>query len=178
MPYYGDVDSRENESQYYKRSADLMKEIIGVHKKTGGTILLSGHGGSIEALTRALRKRGHRSGGATTLINQSEKVDYCNFAILEYNYSNNKWSVAIPNRSNQLQVVELNERHSIPLFEVYPEQQVGTHEHHHSRRSHSNPQKHRQHHHHHYHHPPHSYKIIPYTHTMHTLQSQHRQYFH
>lgn len=117
-PIYDSVDPQEEERKYYKRSRRLIKKIIAKHKNTGGTILLSGHGGSIEAVTRGLRGLLQRRGNAERLIEQALKVDYCNFAILERDARTRKWMVHLPDGHNHFYERQLTMQSSIPLYSI------------------------------------------------------------
>lgn len=117
-PMYDSVDPREDEREYYRRSRRLIREIIRTHKRQGGTVLLSGHGGSIEAVTRGLRGLLQRRGRPERLIQQALKVDYCNFAILERDARTRKWMVHLPDSPNNIYEVQLTMQSSIPLYGV------------------------------------------------------------
>lgn len=112
---YTDIDRDEDEAGYYHRSRLLIDKIVRHHKKRGGTILLSGHAGSIETLTRGIRRV---YGSAEHLYALSGKVDYCNFAILERDASTGEWTVHHPgsyeNPSGARQPVQT----SIPLYRI------------------------------------------------------------
>jgi len=117
-PIYDSVDPQEEERKYYKRSRRLIRKIISNHKNTGGTVLLSGHGGSIEAVTQGLRGLLQRRGNAERLIEQALKVDYCNFAILERDARTRKWMVHLPDGHNHFYERQLTMQSSIPLHGV------------------------------------------------------------
>lgn len=117
-PIFTSVDPKEDERHYYRRSRHLIEEVIQNHKNTGGTVLLSGHGGSIEAVTRGLRGLRQRHGNTTRLIQEASRVDYCNFAILERHAESGKWMVHLPESSNDVYFVELNEQSIIPLYGI------------------------------------------------------------
>jgi hypothetical protein len=95
-PFYSGVDPTEDETDYYRRSRHLIRNIIDYHKHTGGTVLLSGHGGSIEAVTRGLRSLRHRYVGPEQLRQEAVRVSYANFAILERDAHTRKWTVRLP----------------------------------------------------------------------------------
>ena len=118
VPMYDSVDAREDEREYYRRSRRLIKQIIRTHKRQGGTVLLSGHGGSIEAVTRGLRGLLQRRGRPERLIQQALKVDYCNFAILERDARTRKWMVHLPDAQNSVYEMQLTMQSSIPLYGV------------------------------------------------------------
>jgi len=113
---YDSVDASEDQRSYYRRSRHLIREIIRTHKRKGGTVLLSGHGGSIEAVSRGLRGFRHRHfGRAEHLIQQALRVDYCNFAILERDAHTREWIVRMPGSQN-LRGAELSMQSIIPLY--------------------------------------------------------------
>ena len=118
VPMYDGVDPTEDERIYYRRSRHLIRDIIRTHKRTGGTVLLSGHGGSIEAVTRGLRGLRQRHGRPERLIEQALKVDYCNFAILERDARTRKWMVRLPDSTNDVYEVQLTMQSSIPLYGI------------------------------------------------------------
>ncbi|CAF1261247.1 unnamed protein product [Adineta steineri] len=115
-PMYGGVDESEDERIYYKRSRTLVREIIRAHKRTGGTVLLSGHGGSIEAVTRGLRGMRQRHEKPEHLIQEALRVDYCNFAILERDARTHHWTVRFPDSYNSPYGVQLTQQSVIPLY--------------------------------------------------------------
>ena len=78
----------ENEYQYYDRSKETMKNIIRLHQKTGGTILLVGHAPSLEVLTRHLMNGQPRP---ERLAELSGKVDFCSMTIVEKMASSKPW---------------------------------------------------------------------------------------
>ncbi|CAF0863689.1 unnamed protein product [Didymodactylos carnosus] len=88
-PVFGGVDINEDEIMYYKRSRKLIDAIVDVHKKMGGNILLSGHAGSLETLSRAAF---HASPRPERLRELADRVDYCNYTILERNAITKAWS--------------------------------------------------------------------------------------
>jgi hypothetical protein len=114
-PIYDSVDITEEENRYYKRSRQLIDSIINKHKNQGGTILLSGHAGSIEAVTRGMVRRRARP---EYLQLQANKVNYCNFALLERDARTKQWSVHSPrsleNPYGRLRSIQS----SIPLYSV------------------------------------------------------------
>jgi hypothetical protein len=83
-----DLKLMENEYQYYDRSKDIMKNIIRLHRKTGGTILLVGHAPSLEVLTRHLMNGQPRP---ERLAELSGKVDFCSMTIVERETSSKPW---------------------------------------------------------------------------------------
>lgn len=149
-PLYNSVDPNEDEGLYYRRSRRLIREIIQRHKHQGGTVLLSGHGGSIEAVTRGLRgfRQRHRH-PTELLIQQALQVDYCNFAILERDARTRDWIVRMPeSRSGR---AELSLQSVIPLYgfatdvitqptQTYTPPPRRHHHHHHHRQQ--SPQRH------------------------------------
>ncbi|CAF3173343.1 unnamed protein product [Rotaria socialis] len=113
-PIYDEVDPEENESNYYERSRLLIDSITKTHKNQGGTILLSGHAGSIEALTRGMLRRRARP---ERLMYEAEKVNYCNFAILERDARTRRWVVHSPPQSNEdYYIGQSRIRSTIPLY--------------------------------------------------------------
>jgi hypothetical protein len=92
-PIYDSVDVTEDETRYYERSRQLIDSITKMHKNRGGTILLSGHAGSIETVTRGMLRRRARP---EQLEYEANKVNYCNFAILERDARTKQWSVHVP----------------------------------------------------------------------------------
>ena len=92
-PMYSKVDMHEDETGFYQRSRKLIDAIVNAHKNRGGTILLSGHAGSIEALTRGMLQRNARP---ESLRFQADRVNYCNFALLDRDYRTGEWSVHLP----------------------------------------------------------------------------------
>jgi broad specificity phosphatase PhoE len=112
-PIFNTVDPTENEMRYYRRSRQLIDTITKMHKDQGGTILLSGHAGSIETLTRGIRGR---RGRPEYLEYQANKVDYCNFAILERDAGTKKWSVHFPSSLENPYGGQRAIRTSIPLY--------------------------------------------------------------
>jgi len=115
-PIYDSVDPNEDEERYYRRSRHLIHEIIRAHKYQGGTVLLSGHGGSIEAVSRGLRGFRHRRGRREHLIEEALRVDYCNFAILERDARTHEWMVRMPESNNNLRGAQLSMQSIIPLY--------------------------------------------------------------
>lgn len=105
----------EDETRYYQRSREVIDAITKIHKNQGGTILLSGHGGSIEAVTRGMVRRQARP---EYLQHQANRVDYCNFALLERDARTKQWSVRTPasfeNPHGSFQSIQS----SIPLYAV------------------------------------------------------------
>lgn len=149
-PIYNSVDPNEEERHYYKRSRALIRDIIAAHKYQGGTVLLSGHGGSIEAVTRGLRgfRKRHRR-RPEHLIQEALRVDYCNFAILERDAHSQEWNVRLPHEQGNRHGGELSEYSIIPLYGVSTEHITQQ----------TLPNVHRgrgagRHHHDHHHHPP------------------------
>ena len=120
-PIYSSVDPSEDEARYYRRSRRLIREIMRTHKYEGGTVLLSGHGGSIEAVTRGLRGFRHRHGRPEHLIQEALRVDYCNFAILERDARTRDWTVRMPGASQSRAGNELSLQSIIPLYGVSTE---------------------------------------------------------
>jgi broad specificity phosphatase PhoE len=118
-PMFATVDPNEDERGYYQRSAYLIEKIVENHKAQGGTILLSGHGGSIEAVTRRLRGAFHRRGRPERLIEVAGRVDYCNFAILERDARTHRWTVHLPESSNRSGATRISLQSSIPLYSVF-----------------------------------------------------------
>ncbi|CAF0880503.1 unnamed protein product [Rotaria sp. Silwood1] len=118
-PIYGSVDTNENEQQFYRRSRQLLDAIVAAHKYQGGTILLSGHAASIEAITRSLRGGVARHGQYESLMHGAARVNFSNFAILERDGRTGAWSVHYPEshhsphgrRGSSMQ-------HTIPLHSV------------------------------------------------------------
>jgi phytoene dehydrogenase-like protein len=92
-PIYDSVDMSEEEKRYYQRSRQLIDAIIKAHKDTGGTILLSGHAGSIETVGRGIVRRRARP---ERLQYEADKVNYCNFAVLERDANTHQWTVHSP----------------------------------------------------------------------------------
>lgn len=113
-PVYGGVDPEEDERRYYERSRQLVDAIIQAHKYEGGTILLSGHAGSIEALTRGMMRRRARP---ERLLYEAERVNYCNFAILERDARSHQWVVHSPGYGNEsYHTAPQRIRSTIPLY--------------------------------------------------------------
>lgn len=117
-PFASSVDPYEDEKEYYKRSRRLIREIIRAHKYTGGTVLLAGHGGSIEAVTRGLRGFRHRRGRPEHLVQEAMRVDYCNFAILERDARTRDWTVRLPQSSGDPYGAQLSNQSIIPLYGI------------------------------------------------------------
>ena len=115
QPIYKSINPNEKARRYYERSRNLIQKIVKKHKR-GGTILLSGHGGSIEAVTRGLRGFFHRHERTEYLINEAAKVDYCNFAILERHATTGHWCVKLPDSSVANNEASLSGHMEIPLF--------------------------------------------------------------
>jgi hypothetical protein len=113
-PIYESVDLTEEEKRYYKRSRQLIDAIIDKHKHQGGTILLSGHAASIEAVTRGMVRRRARP---EHLLIQANKVNYCNFALLERDARTKQWLVHTP-RSLENPGGFGSIQSSIPLYSV------------------------------------------------------------
>jgi len=114
-PLYNTVDPSENERGYYQRSRELIDMIIKTHKNQGGTVLLSGHAASIEALANGMR----RSRGETIrLQNQANKVNYSNFAILERDARTKQWIVHSPRSFENPYGGQGTIQSSIPLYSV------------------------------------------------------------
>jgi hypothetical protein len=114
-PVYGSVDPDEGEAGYYKRSRRLIDKITKNHKDHGGTILLAGHAGSIEVITRGvLGRRGRQQ----NLISAAGKVDYCNFAVLERDARTGEWSVHLPNSPTNPVGGQATIQTSIPLYRL------------------------------------------------------------
>ena len=113
-PFFDTVDMNENEKHYYKRSRDLIDSIIERHKYQGGTILLSGHAGSIEAVTRGMLGRRARP---SQLQREADKVNFCNFAILERDAQTKHWSVHVPPSSENPYGIHQPVQTSIPLHQ-------------------------------------------------------------
>ena len=112
-PIYKNVDLTEEEKRYYKRSRQLLDAIIDKHKYQGGTILLSGHAASIEAVTRGMVRQRIRP---EHLLTQANKVNYCNFAILERDARTKQWSVHTPQSSENPQGGFRSIQTTIPLY--------------------------------------------------------------
>jgi len=142
-PIYDAVDPGEDERHYYRRSRHLIREIIRTHKHTGGTVLLSAHGGSIEAVSRGLRGFRHRHERTEHLRQEAVRVDYCNFAILERDAHTREWIVRMPGSSRNPHVAQLSMQSIIPLYGVSTEHitqatlprlpPIAKHHHHHKR---------------------------------------------
>lgn len=92
-PIFDRVDPNEDEQGYYKRSRRFIETIVRNHKKTGGTILLSGHAGSIETLTRGIRRV---RAVPENLYALSGKVGYSDFVVLERDAMSQEWVVNVP----------------------------------------------------------------------------------
>ena len=114
-PIYNAVDGSEDEMGYYQRSRALIDAIVNAHKSQGGTILLSGHAGSIEAVTRGML---HRRARPERLQQLAEKVNYCNFAILERDGGTGKWSVHLPSSLENPLGGQGQVQSSIPLYNI------------------------------------------------------------
>jgi hypothetical protein len=110
---YDDVDATEDEAHYYRRSRQLIDSITKMHKNQGGTILLSGHAGSIETLTRGVVRRRVRP---EQLEYQANKVNYCNFAILERDARTKQWTVHTPRSLENPYGGRGSIQSSIPLY--------------------------------------------------------------
>ena len=114
-PVYESVDPDENEAGYYKRSRRLIDKITKNHKNQGGTVLLSGHAGSIEVITRGvLGRRGRQQ----NLVSAAGKVDYCNFAVLERDARTGQWSVHQPQSAMNPHGGQATIQTSIPLYQL------------------------------------------------------------
>jgi len=157
VPFSNSIDPTEDERQYYKRSRRLIREIIRTHKYTGGTVLLAGHGGSIEAVTRGLRGLRHRRGRPEHLVQEAMRVDYCNFAILERDARTRDWTVRLPQSSGEVFEANLSNQSIIPLYGVSTQrithpttQRLPTARAVHHSHPHQQQQQHHHHHHHHY----------------------------
>jgi hypothetical protein len=118
VPIYDSVDPTEDERRYYRRSRRLIRDIIRAHKYQGGTVLLSGHGGSIEAVSRGLRGFRHRRGQPEHLRQEALRVDYGNFAILERDARTREWTVRLPESHSSPYGAELSMQSIIPLYGV------------------------------------------------------------
>jgi broad specificity phosphatase PhoE len=112
-PVYGSVDATEDERRYYERSRRLIDSIVKAHKDQGGTVLLSGHAGSIETITRGVL--GRRAQPENLRV-KAEKVDYCNCAILERDGRTQQWSVHFPSSSENPYGGQRSLQSSIPLY--------------------------------------------------------------
>ena len=115
---YSTIDPNEDERDYYRRSRYLIRNIINQHKYTGGTVLLSGHGGSIEAVTRGLRSLRHQRGRPEHLREEANRVSYANFAILERDAHTRRWAVRLPEGDPSAQ---LSRQTRIPLYGISTE---------------------------------------------------------
>lgn len=83
------VDSNEDESDYYARSHHFTNSLIEAHESEGPvTILLTGHASSIEIIGKSLT---NEDVPPEALARQSGRVNFCNFAIFEYDAESNKW---------------------------------------------------------------------------------------
>jgi len=120
-PIYDSIDPDEDERHYYRRSRHLIREIIRTHKHQGGTVLLSAHGGSIEAVSRGLRGFRHRHEKKEHLIQEALRVDYCNFAILERDAHTREWIVRMPQAYNNAGGAGLPMQSITPLYGVSTE---------------------------------------------------------
>ncbi|UJR20864.1 hypothetical protein I4U23_023973 [Adineta vaga] len=120
-PVYSGVDASEDERAYYRRSRHLIREIIRAHKGQGGTVLLSAHGGSIEAVSRGLRGLRQRRGRPEHLIQEALRVDYNNFAILERDARTRDWIVRLPESYNNPYGAHLTRQSVIPLYGIATE---------------------------------------------------------
>ena len=78
----------ENEYQYYDRSKEMMKKLIKVHRKTGGTVLIVAHAPSLEVLTRHLMNGQPRP---EQLFDLAGRVHYCSMTILDGKPSSKTW---------------------------------------------------------------------------------------
>ncbi|CAF2827937.1 unnamed protein product [Rotaria sp. Silwood2] len=124
-PIYDSVDPSENEKQFYQRSRHLIDAIVQTHRYEGGTVLLSAHGGSIEALTRGMRGVFSRRGNPENLEHEALRVDYCNFAILERDKRTGAWTARFPESYNSpYSVIGLGRRNVIPLHSVTTHQRT------------------------------------------------------
>jgi hypothetical protein len=113
IPIYNTVDPTEDEMRYYRRSRHLIDSLVEAHKYQGGTILLSGHAGSIESLTRGIVRRRARP---ERLLSEAYKVNYCNFTILERDASTGQWFVHLPITSENPYGGQRTIESSIPLY--------------------------------------------------------------
>ncbi|UJR35160.1 hypothetical protein I4U23_027929 [Adineta vaga] len=90
-PYYRsslkNLRSLESEYQYYERSKDMMKKLIKLHGKTGGTVLIVAHAPSLEVLTRHLMNGNPRP---DQLFDLAGKVNYCSMTIVDGKPSSSK----------------------------------------------------------------------------------------
>ncbi|CAF3485930.1 unnamed protein product [Rotaria sp. Silwood1] len=111
-PLYDSVDATEDEGLYYQRSQRVIDAIVKTHKNQGGTILLSGHAGSIEAISRGMLGRRARP---ERLQYEAGKVDYCNFAILERDAYSRQWLVQSPLTNENYYGEHEHLRSTIPL---------------------------------------------------------------
>jgi len=117
-PVYDSINPYEDEKNYYRRSRRLIRQIIQDHKATGGTILLSGHGGSIEAVSRGLRSPIHRYGRSPEeLIQATLHVSYANFAVLEQDARTGRWIVRLP-EAGESPYGLLSQQTRIPLYGI------------------------------------------------------------
>ncbi|CAF0743250.1 unnamed protein product [Adineta steineri] len=117
-PIYDNVDMSEEEGRYYQRSRQLIDHIIKTHKDTGGTILLSGHAGSIETVARGMLRRRARP---ERLQYEADKVNYCNFAILERDAYTKQWTVHSPVTFENPYGRQRTIQSSIPLYRATSE---------------------------------------------------------
>jgi hypothetical protein len=117
---YDVIDPTEDERDYYRRSRHLIRSIIEQHKYTGGTVLLSGHGGSIEAVTRGLRSLRHQRGRPEHLVEEAQRVSYANFAIVERDAHTRKWTVRLPESTGD-PYAQLSRQSRIPLYGISTE---------------------------------------------------------
>ncbi|CAF2494286.1 unnamed protein product [Rotaria sp. Silwood2] len=111
-PVYNTIDAVEDEGSYYQRSRLLIDAIVKAHKHQGGTILLSGHAGSIEVITRGMLGRSARP---ERLHFEADKVDFCNFAILERDANTNQWLIHPPYSNESYYSGHENIPSTIPL---------------------------------------------------------------
>lgn len=82
---------------------------------------MSGHGGSIEAVSRGLRGFRQRRRRPEHLIQEALRVDYCNFAILERDARTRDWIVRMPGSHSNSGRAELSLQSIIPLYGVSTE---------------------------------------------------------
>ncbi|CAF1167049.1 unnamed protein product [Rotaria sordida] len=145
VPIYGSVDPSENEKQFYRRSHNVIDTIVQAHKYQGGTILLSAHAGSIEAITRGLRGIFGRRAQTENLVYEASRVNYCNFAIVERDARTGRWTFQLP---------ESYSGAGLPMRNIIPLHSISTY-HRGSHRKGRSPQRRRlsrvAHHRHHYH---------------------------
>ncbi|CAF1245305.1 unnamed protein product [Adineta ricciae] len=78
----------ESEYQYYDRSKEIMKKLIKIHGKTGGTVLIVAHAPSLEVLTRHLMNGDPRP---DQLFDLAGRVSYCSMTIVDGKPSSKSW---------------------------------------------------------------------------------------